>query len=423
MPSRMLVTLMLAFIVAGSMNLVVTAPALAWQDQHDHSSQLPQAMQSEEQTTEYVCPMHSHIVRDEPGTCPICGMQLEPKQSVRDSTVEISASMQQNLGVVTEAAERTTLWRYLPTQGRVSWNDDRLYHVHPRVSGWVEKLAITSVGQRVEKGDLMYELYSQELVVAQQDHLQTLDTLTNLSNKDRREALQRDGRTRLKLLGMTPALINELEQSRQVRYQVPFYAPQSGVVTELPIAVGMYLQPGPAAITIAASDSLWLIADVPEQQLDWFSANSPVSVSLPQAGIENLDASIDYIYPELDMTSRTLRVRIELAGLSTNERNKLVVGQQAQIDIFGGPKRDVLAVPVSALIMTGTDNRVMVRESDNSFVQRDVHVGLVVNGQAEILHGLSEGDEVVTSGQFLLDSDASLRQRSKTPAATDHSQH
>lgn len=121
----------------------------------------------------------------------------------------------------------------------MGWNNDRLHHVHPRVSGWIEKLAITSVGQRVQAGDLMYELYSQELVVAQQDHLQTLDTLTNLGNKERRQALQRDGRTRLKLLGMTPALIDELEQSRQVRYQVPFYAPKSGVVTELPIAEGM----------------------------------------------------------------------------------------------------------------------------------------------------------------------------------------
>lgn len=423
MPSRILGTVSLAFIVACFINLVVVAPALAWQDQHDHSSQLPEAMQSEEQTTEYVCPMHSHIVRDEPGTCPICGMQLEPRQSVSDSSVEISSSMQQNLGVLTQPVQRTTLWRYLPTQGRVNWNSDRLHHVHPRVSGWIEKLAITSVGQRVQAGDLMYELYSQELVVAQQDHLQTLDTLTNLSNKERRQALQRDGRTRLKLLGMTPALIDELEQSRQVRYQVPFYAPKSGVVTELPIAEGMYLQPGPTAITIAGSDSLWLIADVPEQQLDWFSADSPVSINLPQAGIENLDANIDYIYPELDMTSRTLRVRIELAGLSTRDRNKLVVGQQAQVDIFGGPKRDVLAIPVSALIMTGTENRVMVQLDDNSFAQRDVHVGLVINGQAEILHGLKEGDQVVTSGQFLLDSDASLQQRTTTPAATDHSHH
>lgn len=176
-------------------------------------------------------------------------------------------------------------------------------------------------------------------------------------------------------------------------------------------------------MTIAGSDSLWLIADVPEQQLDWFTADSPVSINLPQAGIENVDANIDYIYPELDTTSRTLRVRIELAGLSTRDRNKLVVGQQAQVDIFGGPKRDVLAIPVSALIITGSENRVMVQLDDNSFAQRDVHVGLVINGQAEILHGLNEGDQVVTSGQFLLDSDASLRQRTTTPAATDHSQH
>jgi len=414
-----------------SLTLLVLAASTSWaapapiQQEHQHSSDFELDLAADAEV-EYICPMHSHIVRDEPGSCPICGMDLEPRERGEQVAVSVSAEMQQNLGIETTRVQRQTLWRYIQTQGRVAWNQNKLYHVHPRVSGWLETLAVRSEGQRVEQGDLLYEMYSQELVVAQQDHLQTLDALNNMNSNQRREALQRDGRKRLRLLGLTEAQVDRLERERQVQYQVPFYAQSSGIVTELPIAEGMYVQPGSVAMTIAGADALWLIADVPEHQSQWFTEHSPVEIDLPQAGIQGGDAEIDYIYPELDETTRTVRVRINLPELQTNARNKLLVGQQAEVALYGGPKRDVIAIPTSALIMTGANNRVLVRDEDGNFKQQDVHVGLTVNGMTEVLHGLDVDDVVVTAGQFLLDSEASLMARPRKQQqenAADHEHH
>ncbi|MFC7159290.1 efflux RND transporter periplasmic adaptor subunit [Pseudidiomarina halophila] len=130
-------------------------------------------------------------------------------------------------------------------------------------------------------------------------------------------------------------------------------------------------------------------------------------MTLPAAGLNAYETEIDYIYPELDPVARTQRVRIKLP--QDIDAGSLHVGMQAQVELYGGPKRDVLAVPVSSLIMTGTNNRVIVQTDDQTFEQRDVHVGLIVDDEAEIMHGLSAGERVVTSGQFLLDSEASLK--------------
>ena len=160
-------------------------------------------------------------------------------------------------------------------------------------------------------------------------------------------------------------------------------------------------------LTITGDESAWLIADVPERYSDWLRPQAPADVTLPQAGLNTYETEIDYIYPELDPQSKTQRVRIKLPqGVKATE---IQVGMQARVELYGGPKRDVLAVPVSALILTGTSNRVIVQTAGDTFEQRDVHVGLIVGDEAEIMHGLEEGEKVVTSGQFLLDSEASLK--------------
>lgn len=355
---------------------------------------------------QYVCPMHSHIVRDQPGSCPICGMDLEPQQPTQEIHVEVSGQMQQNLGIVTTEVHPATLWRYYPTLGTVQWNDDARWHVHPRAAGWLEQLAVRSLGQQVAQGDLLYSIYSKELVVAQQDFLQALDAAATLS-KQQAARLLRDGRLRLELLGFTQAQVNELEQKGEIFYRLPVYAKQAGVVTNLNVAEGMYVEPGTELMTLTSAADAWLIADVPERYSDWLSVGAPADVTLPQAGLNAYETEVDYIYPELDVTARTQRVRIKLP--QAIDGRQLQVGMQAKVELYGGPKRDVLAVPVSALILTGASNRVIVQTAEQTFEQRDVHVGLVVGERAEILHGLEAGERIVTSGQFLLDSEASLK--------------
>ncbi|WP_258239887.1 efflux RND transporter periplasmic adaptor subunit [Pseudidiomarina homiensis] len=368
-----------------------------------------QQLQGDQESTDevqYVCPMHSHIVRDEPGTCPICGMDLEAQQPTMEVNVQISGQMQQNLGITTAAVERTTLWRYLPTLATVQWNDNARWHIHPRASGWLEELFVRSEGQQVAKGDALYSIYSKELVVAQQDFLQALDAADTLTPQQSKRLL-RDGRLRLELLGFSAEQVAQLEKSQEIFYRLPVYAQQAGVVTALNVAEGMYVEPGTELLTITGDDSAWLIADVPERYSDWLRPQAPADVTLPQAGLDAYETEIDYIYPELDPQSKTQRVRIKLPqGIDATE---IQVGMQAQVELYGGPKRDVLAVPVSALILTGTSNRVVVQTAGDTFEQRDVHVGLIVGDEAEIMHGLAEGEKVVTSGQFLLDSEASLK--------------
>jgi len=404
--------------------MTLLMPSVLLAQQHDHSQH---QHQQPTEAVAYICPMQAQIVLDEPGTCPICGMYLVQRQAEQDSQVTVSGRMQQALGVRTHAVSVSTLWRYIETQGRVEWNTDAVSHVHPRAAGWIEHLAVKNLGAQVSKGDLLYTLYSQDMVVAQQDHLQTLDRIEGVS-AERANALRRDGRRRLQLLGFTNEQIDALEQTRQVRYEVSFYAQQNGIVTELPIAEGMYIEPNTTVMTLAGRDALWLIVDVPERQSDWLALDTPVEIDLPQAGLDDFEARVDYIYPELDAVARTVRVRIILPPISYTERQKLLVGQQAEVNIFGGPKRDVLTIPASALIITGHENRVMVQTDDNTFVQRAVHVGLMVNDQVEILHGLEAGERVVSSRQFLLDSDASLqgnqlRNATDEPAADPHQHH
>lgn len=398
--------------------VVLMVSAVAAQDHSDHSehqqqqdltAQTPAEQQlndADADAIEYVCPMHSHIVRDEPGTCPICGMDLEPQVQVDEIVVQVSGQMQQNLGITTATVAETTLWRYLPTLATVQWNDNARWHVHPRASGWLEKLFVRSEGAQVQVGDPLYSIYSKELVVAQQDFLQTLDTINGLSAQQK-QRLIRDGRLRLELLGLSAEQVKDIEQSGEILYRVPVYAKHAGVVTALNVAEGMYVEPGVEVMTVTGADSVWLIADVPERYADWMRPQAPVDVTLPAAGLNAYESEIDYIYPELDPVARTQRVRIKLP--QDIDAGSLHVGMQAQVELYGGPKRDVLAVPVSSLIMTGTNNRVIVQTDDQTFEQRDVHVGLIVDDEAEIMHGLSAGERVVTSGQFLLDSEASLK--------------
>lgn len=404
-------------LVAILMLFAASAPqAMQSHDHSQHEQSMPeQSLQettpaerqlSDEAKVEYVCPMHSHIVRDEPGTCPICGMDLEPQRPTQEIDVVVSAQMQQNLGVTTAVVEPTTLWRYYPTLATVQWNDNARWHIHPRAAGWLEELHVRSEGQQVNVGDKLYSIYSKELVVAQQDFLQALDAASSLAPAQAQRLL-RDGRLRLELLGLTAEQIKQLEASQEIMYRVPVYAAHAGVVTTLNVAQGMYVEPATELLTITGADGAWLIADVPERYSSWLEPNAFVDVTLPQAGLDGYETRIDYIYPELDPQSRTQRVRIQLPQNITGAG--LQVGMQAQVELYGGPKRDVLAVPLSALILTGSDNRVVVQTADNSFQQRAVHVGLIVGDQAEILHGLEQGERVVTSGQFLLDSEASLK--------------
>ena len=355
----------------------------------------------------YVCPMHAHIISDTPGSCPICGMDLEKVEMGNSQKVEVDVSgdMQQALALRVAKAETGTLWQHVRTVGQVGYDESNLIHVHARVNGWIEKLQIKSIGDKVTKGQLLYEIYSPELVNAQDDFLLAQDTLKKSGDSERYKELVRKAGLRLELLGMDQAQVRELAKTRQTQYRVPFYARDNGVVTALSVRDGMYIQPMTEVIELADLSKVWVIADVFENEQSWLKVGQSAKVSVPAMEISGLEGTIDYIYPELDPVTRSLRVRIVLPNTGKTLRPNTL----AQIELFGGPKHDLLVIPQEALIQTGKDNRVIVKTADNRFEAREVSVGMMAQGKAEIRSGLMAGELVVTSGQFLLDSEASLK--------------
>jgi Cu(I)/Ag(I) efflux system membrane fusion protein len=352
-----------------------------------------------EQNVRYVCPMHSHITKDHEGTCPICGMQLVARELNTRANIEVqvSGAMQQAMAITTEVVERGRLWRFINTYGSVQFDETGLMHLHPRASGWIEKLTVNSLGQRIKKDELLYEIYAPALLVAQEDFLSLLSS-QNISL-----ALMERGRQRLRLLGFNDQLISQLEKTRQVLYRVPYYAQQDGIISALEVREGMYAEASNRILTLADLSRVWVIADVFEHQIDWVSVGNSVELDLPALDLYKLRGSVEFIYPTLNPVTRTLQVRLAL----DNPQERLKPDMLATVRIFAGPV-DTLNISIDALIQTEKHNRVFVQSSDGSFQRRDVDVGIVTNDRAEILNGLVEGDKVVTSGQFLLDAEASL---------------
>ncbi|QDP03077.1 efflux RND transporter periplasmic adaptor subunit [Thalassotalea sp. PS06] len=382
-----------------------------------------------EEQVQYICPMHSHIVKDHPGKCPICGMDLVAK-SVKGAgnqaeaiEVNISGAIQQNLALTTQVADKSVLWRYIETFGSIVYDEQGQQHLHPRASGWIENLAVNTLAQPVKRGQLLYEIYSPDLLLAQDEYLSLYRDRTVS------DALKQRGRNRLTLLGIADSLIDKIEKDNQSLYRVPYYSPGDGIVANLDIRQGMYVNPEDEIMMLADPGKLWVIADVFEHQIDWVKTGKWVEFDLPALGIFATEGKIEYIYPELDAATRTLKVRLSL----NNPDGLFKPNMIANVRIYGGATEPVLNIPLQALIQTEKQNRVVVQRDDLTFAIINVTVGIITQGRAEITSGLKPGDRIVTSGQFLIDSEANIQgsmlrltgeqESEKSPMANPHQHH
>ena len=350
----------------------------------------------------YVCPMHPQIVRDEAGSCPICGMALVPKMidsgAGKRPTVEISNAIINSMGVRTQPAANTTLWKYIETVGRIDYDETRLAHVHPRAEGWMETLELNAEGEPVRNGQLIGRLYSEEILSAQVDFLIALDQSSSKTRVDK-------ARNRLRLLGVTEPTISAIQKKRESINTVPIVANADGVVTRLGARKGMYVTPNMEIVTIADLSHIWVLVDVYEHQIDWLELGQTAEIRVPAYPGRSWDGKVEYIYPELDPKSRTLKVRLAF----DNPDGLLKANMFADVTIYGGPQRDTLAVPAEAVIETGRRSSVVLALGDGRFQPVDVVTGMASGGMVEILSGIKAGDEVVVSGQFLIDSESSLQ--------------
>ena len=355
---------------------------------------------SERKILYWKAPMDPNYRRDEPGKSPM-GMDLVPVYAGQGSdeqpgVVTIDPTVVSNLGVRTALAQRGVLSRRIETVGYVGYDENTFHHIHTRVDGWIEKLVVKATGDPVTKGQVLFELYSPTLVNAQQEYLAALSS----SNV----ALRKASRERLAALGVTAGEIKRLDSQRTVRQRVRIYAQTDGVLAHLGVREGMYVTPGTEVMAIANLDRVWVLAEVFERQAAWVQPGQQASIELDYLPGERWQGIVDYIYPELDQKTRTLKVRL----LLDNKTQVLRPNMFARIAIFGEETAPVVHVPREALIRGGTVNRVVLGLGDGRFRSQAVQVGIEAGNRVEIRSGVMAGDRVVTSGQFLIDSESNI---------------
>ncbi len=357
------------------------------------------AAQAEKKVLYWVAPMDPGYRRNNPGKSPM-GMDLVPVYAdgnASGSTLTISPQVVQNLGVRTQKAERTRLWRGIDTVGYVDYDESKVSHIHLRTEGWIEKLAVRSEGERVKKGERLFDLYAPELVNAQEEYLNALSS----GNK----GLMHASKERLSALGISAGQINVLQKTKKVRQRISLYASQDGVVTTLPVREGMFVKPSMRVMSLGDLSSVWLLAEVFERQTEWVKTGQSAEVRLSYIPGRTWDGEVEYIYPSLDPKTRTLKVRLRF----DNPDEKLKPNMYANVRIFGGPKDNIIVIPLEGLIRTGREDRVIIALGDGRFEARKVTAGIESGDYVEILQGVKQGDDIVVSGQFLIDSEASMR--------------
>ncbi|GAB4172753.1 MAG: efflux RND transporter periplasmic adaptor subunit [Wenzhouxiangellaceae bacterium] len=364
---------------------------------HEHGQTDRPEAGGEREIAYWVAPMDPSYRRDRPGKSPM-GMELVPvyaDELPAPGTVRVSASVQQQINLRTAPVREGRLWRRIDTVGRVQWAADRLRHVHTRVSGWIGEVGVAAVGDEVTAGALLYTLYSPELSNAQDELIRA---------RARGGELLQAARDRLHTLGVQRAVIERIEQSGRALEYVPWYAEHGGVVTRLNARDRMRVSPETELFELAADDLLWVIADVAGRQTDWLAVGQSVEVRTDYRPGRLWESTISHLYPELDPVTLTRQVRIEVPGIADG----LSPGMWTRVRIYAGPVDGQIFIPREALIRTGRDERVIVRTADESFEVRPVVSGMESGPYVAILAGLKPGEQVVTSGQFLIDSEASI---------------
>ncbi|MEZ5844118.1 MAG: efflux RND transporter periplasmic adaptor subunit [Hyphomicrobiaceae bacterium] len=353
----------------------------------------------------WTCPMHPHYIADEFGTCPICGMDLV-KLEVSDeglstadggqrTVITVAPEVVQSIGVRVAHAERSELGRRVRSFGTVTENQRLQSEVTARVEGWVEQIAVTAVGDQVKRGDLLFKLYSPQLVISQSDYMRS---------RDQNDLAQR-GVSQLKSFGVQEKALEQIRTSRQPMQLVPFFAEQDGTVSELMLRAGSYVKRGMLLARIQDYSKVWLIVSVAEKDLSHIEKDTRAIASFPNQPGHEVAATVDYIYPTIDPKTRTGQVRLVL----DNPDGKIRPGSYADITFEIGTKSRV-AVPSEAILKNGDGRFVVVSLGQGRFEPRRVETGLVSGRWTEISRGIKTGESVVVSGQFLLDSESALRE-------------
>jgi multidrug efflux pump subunit AcrA (membrane-fusion protein) len=418
------------------------------------------------------CPMHPTMVSDKPGDCPICGMRLvlidDAEEAVvpaaedpvggtpapakaktiyrstmnpnevsdspgKDSmgmemvpveaeeapkamsvsglsAVRIPAQKRQLIGIRTSVVERSAFSRSIRAVGTVTVDETRLRHVHTKVDGYVEKLYANATGEQVWEGKPMVEFYSPELVATQQEYLVAVQARERISGstvpgvRDSADELVRSVRRRLELFDVPDGQIMELSGSGRTRRLITLYAPVSGVLLRREVTEGERVEAGTTLLEVADLSRVWVLASVYEYELPFVREGQRGTMTLSYLPGKTFEGRVSLIYPTLDPATRTVQVRLEFANPAMELRPEMYAEVELQADLG-----ERLSVPASAVLETGTRAVVFVDRDDGVFEPREVEIGLRLAETYEVLSGLQEGEKVLTSGNFFVDSESKLK--------------
>lgn len=385
--------------------------------QADHSQHQSQAPSGEREVLYWYDPMHPDYKSDKPGIAPDCGMELVPKyadevEALKDhpaGTVMLSPQKQQLIGVRTAEVRHEHLTHTIRTVGRIEADETRIARVHVKISGWVEKVYVDFVGKLVRKGEPLFTLYSPELVSTQQEFLIAQRGERYLSDSPYPEvaggaqSLLRSARGRLRLWDISEQQIRELEETGQVRRTMTLYSPIDGFVLHRNVFEQVYVEPKTALYEIADLSSVWVYVDIYEYELPYVRLGQPASMRLSYLQGKSYSGRVTYIYPTLDPKTRTARVRLEFANPEFELKPDMFADVELRAD-YGTH----LVVPAEAVLDSGVRQIVFVAKPGGFFEPREVQVGARIEDRYIILHGLKPGEIVVTSGNFLIDSESRL---------------
>ncbi len=349
----------------------------------------------------WVAPMDPNYKRDKPGKSPM-GMDLIPVYADdlagandKPGTVKIDPSVENNLGVKTAAVELAKLSPRIETVGYIAFDESQLWQTNVRVSGWVEKLYINAVGEQVKKGDVLFTLYSPELVKAQEELLN--------AKRTGRDGLVKGATERLLSLGVDREQINQVIRRGKASQTIEIKALANGVIASLNIREGGYLSPAQAVISAGPLNEVWVDAEVFERQAHWLTNGSQASMTLDALPGKAWQGEVDYVYPILDPKTRTLRMRLKFA----NPNGELKPNMFANITLQPVSDSEVLTVPKSSVIRSGGMTRVVLAEGEGKYRSARIETGREADDKVEVLQGLTINDRIVTSAHFMLDSESS----------------
>lgn len=413
---RIIAVVAVAIVITLWMGSMVGSPVARGWNTLVHAFHGPSSMSTASSATTqyYTCGMHPWVILPTSGNCPICGMELVPLDPAKfTGQVTINPVIAQDIGIRVSPVISGPVVRNLRTVGTVDYDETRLRDVNIKIGGWIEKLHVDTLGQPVTKGQALFELYSPELYAAQEEYLlawrnrdKSRDNLQSDAGQGD-NGLVRSSRTKLEYFDITPQQIEDLQKRDTPAKTMTIQSPYEGVVIDKRATEGMKVDAGMQVYRIADLSKVWVMATLYEYQLPYVELGQSAVMSLSYLPGQTFQGKVIYIYPYLSDKTRQVQVRLEF----DNPTGLLKPGMYATIDLHSTLANDRTLAPRSAVIDTGERKVAFVSLGEGRFEPRKVQTGAdAQDGMVEILDGLKPGEKVVTSGQFLIDSEANVRE-------------